>query len=294
MAEKTQAIAPDAGTPPDDPPRQRLRLTYEKGESIKFISHQDEFRLWERALRRAGAPLLYKQGFNPQPHMHFAAPLGVGFTGVQEYLDLVLSPPWALEDFAQRLRAKLPPGVLLHAVEEVALKAESLSHSLIGADYTIVLYATPEEARAADIEARIERFLNETEVRRERERKGQRYLYNLRPLVLELRSLGYDAAQEEQRLFLRVQQRPGATGRPDEVVAALGLDDLPRTLRRERLYFAARPDDAALFARYPVVEQQAIARTLAQGASVPAAGAAQRAAGQGGRSINERAGDEFA
>ncbi|MCB0152346.1 MAG: DUF2344 domain-containing protein, partial [Caldilineaceae bacterium] len=51
------------------PPRQYIRILYAKGEAVKFISHHDEFRLWERALRRADLPLLYKQGFNPQPHM---------------------------------------------------------------------------------------------------------------------------------------------------------------------------------------------------------------------------------
>ena len=61
--------------------RQYVRIIYAKTESIKFISHHDEFRLWERTLRRADLPLLYKQGFNPQPHMQFASPLGVGITG---------------------------------------------------------------------------------------------------------------------------------------------------------------------------------------------------------------------
>ena len=61
---------------PEEHPRQRVRFTYEKGDAIKFISHQDESRLWERTLRRADLPLLYKRGFNPQPHIQFAAPLG--------------------------------------------------------------------------------------------------------------------------------------------------------------------------------------------------------------------------
>ena len=94
-------------TPP--PLRQHLRIHYTKGEAVKFISHHDEFRLWERALRRADLPLLYKQGFNPQPHMQFAAPLGVGITGVREPLDIVLAPPQPLDTVAARLRAKLPP-----------------------------------------------------------------------------------------------------------------------------------------------------------------------------------------
>ena len=82
----------------DDPqvpdlPKQRVRLLHAKGEAVKFISHQDEFRLWERTLRRAGLPLLYKQGFNPQPHMHFAAPLGVGFTDNEANVWLSIGKP---------------------------------------------------------------------------------------------------------------------------------------------------------------------------------------------------------
>ena len=69
---------------PDAPVPQRVRFSYEKGEAIKFISHQDESRLWERTLRRANLPLLYKRGFNPQPHIQFAAPLGLGMTGTHE------------------------------------------------------------------------------------------------------------------------------------------------------------------------------------------------------------------
>ena len=74
------------------PDRQRVRITYAKGEPIKFISHQDEFRLWERTLRRADLPLLYKRGFNPQPHMQFASPLGVGITGDREFIDITFEP----------------------------------------------------------------------------------------------------------------------------------------------------------------------------------------------------------
>ena len=47
--------------------RQRLRLTFAKGEPIKYISHLDLMRTWERALRRAQVPLAYSEGFNPRP-----------------------------------------------------------------------------------------------------------------------------------------------------------------------------------------------------------------------------------
>ncbi len=239
-------------------PRQRVRLTYEKGEAIKFISHQDESRLWERTLRRADLPLLYKRGFNPQPHIQFAAPLGLGMTGVRELLDAAFSPPVPLDELSMRIREKLPPGVRLLNATEVPFKTVSPQSLTIGADYTVLIYADAGEVSESELQAKIDAFLEQVEVWRERERHGQRYRYNLRPLVLELRYSGFDAAEGEHSIFMRVQMRPGATGRPDELVDALGFDDYARTLRRERIYFSDCEEDLALFAPYPVISQDEI------------------------------------
>lgn len=244
--------------PTEAPASQRVRFTYEKGEAIKFISHQDETRLWERTLRRADLPLLYKKGFNPQPHIQFAAPLGLGMTGVQELLDVLFSPPVPLEELMTRIRGKLPPGVRLLAGEELPLKTVSPQSLTIGADYTILIYADMEEMAEAALRAKINAFLQKEESWRERERHGRRYRYNLRPLVFDLRYTGYDAAAGEHRIFLRVQMRPGATGRPDELVDALGFDDYARTLRRERIYFSDNVQDRKVFAAYPVISQESI------------------------------------
>jgi radical SAM-linked protein len=281
----------------DPPPRQRIRITYEKGEAIKFISHNDEFRLWERTLRRADLPLLYKQGFNPQPHIQFASPLGVGITGVNELIDITFSPPLPLDELTTRIAAKLPPGVLINEITEVPIKTTALQSVLLGADYTILIYAEPGEIAADDLEEQIARFLARAEVWRERQRKGQRYAYNLRPLVFELRYEGYDADSEEHRIFLRVQQRGGATGRPDEVVDALGFDDFARTLRRERLYFTDVEADVAAFAAYPLIDKQDIERAEERQAKRTGRGRRRGrrkpAAPDGARGISERAGDEF-
>lgn len=297
MSEQVE-VHPDTKNNPDiQLDRQRVRLTYEKGEAIKFISHHDEARMWERVFRRADLPILYKQGFNPQPHMQIAAPLGVGITGVRELLDITFSPPVPVEELTERIRAKLPPGVFVHDLVEVPLKTSSLQQIMIGADYTILIYAEPGEIADSLIEERIAAFWDETEIWRERERKGQKYTYNLRPLIFELRYDGYDADAEEHRIFLRVQQRPGATGRPDEVIDVLGFDDFARTLRRDRLYFSEAEEDVAVFADYPVIEQAAITKDDGQpkrrrkrrGRARPQAPAGTPE----GRSISERAGDEF-
>lgn len=238
--------------------RQRLRLTYEKGDAIKFISHQDEFRLWERTLRRAGLPLLYKKGFNPQPHMQFAAPLGLGMVGANETLDIIFGESMSLGEIGERIRSKLPPGVLLHHIEEVDLKAKAPQSLTIGADYRILLLSAPGEIDPGLIERRIEDFLASEQVWRQRERHGEAYRYNLRPLVFELSYEGYNPESEEHRIFLRVQMLPGATGRPDEVVDALGFDDFARVLRRERIYFSNRTDDVEIMSAYPEISQESI------------------------------------
>ncbi|MBK8046517.1 MAG: DUF2344 domain-containing protein [Anaerolineales bacterium] len=281
---------------PVEIPRQRVRITYAKGDAIKFVSHHDEFRLWERMLRRADLPLLYKNGFNPQPHIQFASPLSVGFTGAQEFVDITFSPPVPLDELGAVLAEKAPPGITLVGITEVPANAEALQNVLMGADYTILVYAEPDELGSADLAQRIAQIMDMPVIWRERERKGEPYTYNLRPLLFELRYEGCDAGEEEHRIFLRVQQRAGATGRPDEVVDELGLDDFARTLRRDRLYFADDADDAAIFAVYPVVSQAEI--TAPKGVQGRAVQRGKKSGGgeqrdRGGRTIGERAGDEY-
>ncbi len=282
----------------DEHARQRVRFTYEKGEAIKFISHQDESRLWERTLRRANLPLLYKRGFNPQPHIQFAAPLGLGMTGVRELLDVAFSPPVPLDELALRIREKLPPGVQLLNATEVPFKTVSPQSLTIGADYTIIIYADEGEVSESELQTKIEAFLDLKEVWRERERHGQRYSYNMRPLVLELRYTGFDAAAGEHRILLRVQIRPGATGRPDELVDALGFDDYARTLRRDRIYFADSEEDQAVFAPYLVILQDEISperpKPRRKGRKRRRrSGAQPKAEKQNNQAFAEKAADEF-
>ena len=90
---------------------QRLRIRLSRGEEIKFISHLDIMRLWERALRRAQIPLAYSEGFNPHPRISLAAPLPVGVTSEAELMDVFtikwVSPHW----FATMINEQLPPGM---------------------------------------------------------------------------------------------------------------------------------------------------------------------------------------
>ena len=66
----------------------RLRVKFTRGEEVKYISHLDMLKVFERALRRANIPIAYNKGFNPRPQIVFGLPLSVGVTSESEYADL--------------------------------------------------------------------------------------------------------------------------------------------------------------------------------------------------------------
>lgn len=211
---------------------QRMRFHYTKGEPVKFVGHLDLARMWERALRRAGLPVAYSQGFNPQLRIQFASALPVGCSGCAEVADLWLDEPVAPQEFTDRVQAQLPSGVRVFDAHEVALELPSLQSQMHQAEYTIQLDVTD---APLDVAAALAAFLAAAEVTRVRPRDGK--AYDLRALVDDLHDQG-TTPDGWMRLFTRLASRPGATGRPDELLEALGLGDLPRRIERTRLIFA--------------------------------------------------------
>ena len=123
---------------------QRLRVTYGKGEALKYISHLDLARTWERLFRRARLPLVYSQGFSPHPRFALAAALPVGVTGSAEVMDIWLAAPLPPEEVAARLAEQSPPGLTINRVWEAPLNLPSLQAAMRWADYRVTL--DPERA----------------------------------------------------------------------------------------------------------------------------------------------------
>jgi radical SAM-linked protein len=66
------------------------RLCYYKKGNLKYVSFTDFTRFLIRALRRTSIPVLYSQGFNPQPLVSFSIPIPVGVESKREWLDISL------------------------------------------------------------------------------------------------------------------------------------------------------------------------------------------------------------
>jgi radical SAM-linked protein len=214
--------------------RQRLRLKFAKGAAIKYISHLDLTRAWERTFRRAGLPLLYSQGFNPRPRFQIAAGLPVGVTSRVELLDVWLMQPLERKDALARLQAVSPPGLEVLEAVEVDLKAPALQSQMCAADYEAVVRTA--EALAA-IQARVEVLLGATTLPRRRLHKGEWQTYDLRPLIDSITVTPGGEGSDEQILTMRLLASQQGAGRPDEVLDALGLSLLPHTIDRIMLYF---------------------------------------------------------
>src|SRR5215467_10770727 len=94
-------------------------ITFEKGESARWLGHLDILRTFERAIRRADLPIAFSAGFNPHERIAFANALSVGVTGSEEPATLELTTVVHPQDLVRRLNEKLPPGIQLRSASEI-------------------------------------------------------------------------------------------------------------------------------------------------------------------------------
>src|SRR5438270_5007307 len=128
------------------PPVQRLRLRYAKRGRLRFTSHRDFARAFERALRRAGVPMAYSAGFTPHPKVSYAGAAPTGVASEAEYLEIALAERREPEEVRLALDAALPSG--LDVVEVVEATPPALAER-IEASYWRVLLPGVEAAGAA-------------------------------------------------------------------------------------------------------------------------------------------------
>ena len=90
---------------------QRIRIKYRKGEEVKFISHRDLMRAFMRAIRRAGLPIAYSQGFNPHMKISWGNALKVGAASEAEFAELQFEQWVKPQELKERLNRQLPKGL---------------------------------------------------------------------------------------------------------------------------------------------------------------------------------------
>jgi radical SAM-linked protein len=209
---------------------QRLRLKFSRGEELKFLSHLDLMRLWERALRRAGLPLAYSEGFTPHPQIALAAPLSVGITSQAELMDVVLSRWLSPQSFMAQIEKQLLRGIELLEVCPVGPKAPSLQSQVRFVEYKVELET---EQASQEVELALQSFLSAKELPWHHLRDtGARY-YDLRALVDDLWLI--DCRDSLCVLGMRLRCDEKGAGRPEQVAKALGFSQRPKSIHRTNL-----------------------------------------------------------
>ncbi len=203
----------------------RLRIKFIKNENMRYTGHLDLYHTLERTFRRADLPVAYSQGFNQRPRLNLASALPLGLTSRDELAEVWLEEPRSLADIKAALEASAPPGLVFTAVAEVPAESPKLPNLIHAAEYRAILETFP-----SDLDDRITHLLSAKSLPRTRRRKS----YDLRPLIEEILRLpggGHGTIE----LSIRLASRPGATGRVDEVLEALGIDALSARIERTKL-----------------------------------------------------------
>ena len=209
---------------------QRLRIRFSRGEELKYISHLDIMRLWQRALNRAGIALAYSEGFSPHPRMSLAAPLALGVTSEAELMDIVLAKFMSPHAFSSSVSRQLPRGISIGSVLNTALNMPSAQSQLRHAEYTVGI-ATDKSRQ--EIEAAIAALMEKESLPWEHQRDTGPHKYDLRALVDDLWLI--DWREGYCNIGMRLRSDSAGSGRPEQVAAALGFKNYPDSIHRTRL-----------------------------------------------------------
>ena len=117
----------------------RIRIRFAKVGKVRFTSHRDLARIWERAMRKANVRVAYSEGFSPRPKLHFGLALSTGHESQAEYLDVDLVDEVRLDELATRLDPVLTPGVTVTGAEFVASGTPSLQEDVVACRWAFTL-----------------------------------------------------------------------------------------------------------------------------------------------------------
>ncbi|MFK0253446.1 TIGR03936 family radical SAM-associated protein [Streptomyces sp. NPDC090445] len=197
---------------------QRIRLRYTKRGRLRFTSHRDFQRAFERALRRAEVPMAYSAGFTPHPRVSYAnaAPTGTGSEA--EYLEIALTEPRDPEKLRELLDESMPVG--LDIVDAVEVRTSGLADRLTASVWELRLDGvdTAEAARA------VEAYLAAGTVEVQRRTKNGMRTFDTRGAVatLDVLPVPADRPVDNACAILRLVVRHLTPAvRPDDVLSGL-------------------------------------------------------------------------
>lgn len=198
----------------------KLRARFSRGEEVKYISHLDTMRTFERTVRRAEIPIAYSHGFNPRPQMSFGLPLSVGVTSNCEYIDMEMERDLSANELVEKLNNNLPRGFNVQHAEYVNT-TDSLMASIGVASYEVAI-SSGEKANFDQIKGCIDAIMGKDSLLVEKESKGKIKNVDIRPYIYELKI----NELKDGQMFLGMTLSAGSefNVKPELVIKALNED----------------------------------------------------------------------
>ena len=186
----------------------RILLEFTKGPSLRWISHLDLIKVFEKAIRRANLPVALSQGFNPRPKMSIALPLPVGVSSDGEFMELELAEQMDHKELCNRFNRQLPTDMKIQKAMNLSENSPSVMSQVETSEYRVHI---PHANRSDEVTNAIQNLLAKQEVLvRFSNKDGKIKILDIRPGI---RSCIWCKNQESilmeietsSRLFIRPQ-----------------------------------------------------------------------------------------
>jgi radical SAM-linked protein len=207
----------------------RCRVLYQKTEPLRYTGMLDIQHIWERLFRRAHLNLAYSQGFHPQPRIQQAAPLPLGFLSSYELLDFWLDSTETVPLIKEKIHRNTHPGLEITHLEEIDLSAPILQSQLESSSYLVTSLL---EIDPVIFSEKWNHLMAERSIIRTRRGKE----YDLRTLIQTIDTI--ESKNGSAGFQLTLSAREAATGRPEEVIAAMDMNPFTFRYKREKLTFS--------------------------------------------------------
>jgi len=192
-----------------------VRIRFSEHGKVRFISHRDAARAFERAFRICELPLAFTQGFSPRPKVSFGLALSVGHSSDAEYLDVELTRPVAVDALVEPLTSALPEGLTVTGIAPLADRAPALQEAVSAVAWQIEVIDAGTGAAPVGLAETVTSALAAPALPVVRTRKGKQVEDDVRPALRRIDVSGPGA------LTVEVATRPTGV-RPNEIVDALG------------------------------------------------------------------------
>ena len=198
-----------------------VRLKFTKGEEVKYISHLDLMRTFQRAIRRSGLPVAYSSGFNPHQEISFGAPLSLGVTSSAEFVDIKLVSEMYVGELKERLNPALPRGIQILDGRILPEKFKSAMSLVTHARYSIRMLI--DNISADMLQSSLAAFMEQAAipVMKEQPKKGfELKEIDIKPLIVSIKVM-YGGDGE---FFLNCMLKSGSQAnlKPELLVKAFG------------------------------------------------------------------------